>query len=150
MFPQFKQVLIHIGNLGGETNLQNRLFVGNLPYSITEDQLRDYFAQAGVVVSVKIITDKYSGRSKGFGFVEMETEADATKAKEMLDGKDYEGRALAVKDAKPPREDGAPAPAATEPQDVPAEAPVEAEAEEVKEEEVVEEKPEEEEQPKEE
>ena len=101
--------------------MQNRLFVGNLSYSVTEDSLRDYFAQAGVVVSVKIITDKYSGRSKGFAFIEMETEKDAQKAMEMYDGKDFEGRALAVKPARPPREDGgAPAPDATATQDVPA------------------------------
>jgi RNA recognition motif-containing protein len=127
------------------------LFVGNLPYTVTEDSLRDYFSQAGVVVSIKIITDKYSGRSKGFGFIEMETEEEANKAKEMLDGKDFEGRALAVKDARPPREDGgAPAPAASEPQEVPAaEAEVEAEPEEVAEpeEEVEEEEKTEEEKP---
>ena len=106
--------------------MQNRLFVGNLPYTVTEDSLRDYFSQAGVVISVKIITDKYSGRSKGFGFIEMETEEDANKAKEMFDGKDLEGRALAVKDARPPREDGgAPVPAASEPQEVPAAEPEE-------------------------
>jgi len=78
-----------------------RLFVGNLPFSITEDALRDLFAKAGKVVSVKIITDKFSGRSKGFAFVEFETEEEAAKAIEMYNEQEFEGRKIVVNVAKP-------------------------------------------------
>lgn len=80
------------------------LFVGNLPYNMTSDDMAQVFAGAGTVVSAKVISDKYSGRSRGFGFVEMATDDEAKKAIEMFNGKDVDGRALVVNEAKP-RED---------------------------------------------
>lgn len=77
----------------------NKLYVGNLPYSVTEDELKNLFAKYGEIVSANVITDKYSGRSKGFGFVEFETEEQA-KAAEELNGKDLEGRPLKVNIAR--------------------------------------------------
>jgi RNA recognition motif-containing protein len=81
--------------------MNNKLFVGNLPYSATEDELREAFTQAGTVVSVKIIMDRDTGRSKGFGFVEMSSDAEATTATEKLNGADYAGRAITVSIARP-------------------------------------------------
>ncbi|OGJ46949.1 RNA-binding protein [Candidatus Peregrinibacteria bacterium RIFOXYA12_FULL_33_12] len=91
--------------------MAKRLFVGGLPYSTTEEALSTAFSQAGQVESVKIITDKFTGRSKGFGFVEMATEEDAQKAIEMFNGKDFEGRNIVVNEARafeerPPRREG--------------------------------------------
>jgi RNA recognition motif-containing protein len=88
--------------------MSQKLYVGGLPYSTTEDALREAFAQAGEVSSANIITDKMSGRSRGFGFVEMASEEDAQKAIEMWNGKDFEGRTLTVNEARPfePRGDG--------------------------------------------
>lgn len=81
--------------------MNNKLFVGNLPYSATEDELKEAFTQAGNVVSVKIIMDRDTGRSKGFGFVEMATEQEAGAALEKLNGADYAGRAITVSIARP-------------------------------------------------
>lgn len=81
--------------------MNKRLFVGGIPYAATEDQIKDYFAKMGTVVSCNIITDKYTGRSKGFGFVEMATEEEAKKAMEAYDGQDFEGRKITVKEARP-------------------------------------------------
>lgn len=78
-----------------------KLYVGGIPYTSTNDSLRDAFAQAGAVTSATIIMDKMTGRSKGFGFVEMATEDDAKKAIEMWNGKDFEGRTLTVNEARP-------------------------------------------------
>ncbi|MFA6273437.1 MAG: RNA-binding protein [Candidatus Paceibacterota bacterium] len=80
--------------------MAKKLYVGNLPYSATNDSLRDTFAQAGAVVSANVIIDKMSGRSRGFGFVEME-DADADKAVETMNGKDMDGRKLVVNEARP-------------------------------------------------
>ena len=87
--------------------MAKKLYVGGLPYSTTEDQLRDAFAQAGAVVSAVIIMDKMTGRSKGFGFVEMGSDEDAQKAIDMWNGKDFGGRTLTVNEARPmePRRD---------------------------------------------
>lgn len=82
----------------------SKLYVGNLSYQTTDADLKDFFAQAGQVVSATIITDKMSGRSKGFGFVEMSSEEEAKKAIEMLNGKDLGGRNLKVDAAQPQRE----------------------------------------------
>lgn len=79
----------------------NKLYVGNLPYNATEQTLADTFAECGTVQSAKIITDRDSGRSKGFGFVEMSTSAEAQQAIEKYNGTDWEGRALTVNEAKP-------------------------------------------------
>lgn len=81
--------------------MNQKLFVGSLPFSSTEDGLKDFFSQAGEVVEVKIITDRYTGKSRGFGFVEMKSEEEAKKAIEMFDGQDYEGRKIKVDVAKP-------------------------------------------------
>lgn len=88
----------------------SKLYVGNLAYSTTEDSLKAHFAKAGTVTSVKIITDRESGRSKGFGFVEMDSDANAEKAISQLDGQEFEGRAIRVTEAKPqePRENRGP------------------------------------------
>lgn len=81
-----------------------RLFVGGLPYSITDQQLKDLFSEQGQIESVTIVTDRYSGQSKGFGFVEMVTEEDAQKAIATLNNTELEGRKIVVNEARP-RED---------------------------------------------
>ena len=85
-----------------------KLYVGNLPFSATDQILSDTFAQCGTVESAKIIMDRDSGRSKGFGFVEMSTEAEAQDAISKFNGADYDGRPMTVNEAKPmaPREGG--------------------------------------------
>lgn len=84
--------------------MSKRLFVGGLPYSVTEPQLQELFSQAGNVVSCKIIIDRYSGRSKGFGFVEFETDEEAENAIKMFNDYDMEGRKIAVNVARPMEE----------------------------------------------
>src|SRR5262249_23224677 len=85
-----------------------KLFVGNLPFSATDETLRELFSQAGTVESAQVIMDKFSGRSKGFGFVEMSTEEEAQQAISKFSGYELEGRALTVNEARPmaPREGG--------------------------------------------
>lgn len=78
-----------------------KLYVGNLPYSTTNDDLKQLFAAAGAVATASVIIDKMSGRSKGFGFVEFENDAEADKAIEMFNGKDMGGRPLTVNEARP-------------------------------------------------
>jgi len=79
----------------------NKLYVGSLPYSINEQQLVDLFSKYGSVSSAKIISDKYSGQSKGFGFVEMGSDEEAQKAITALNGTQHEGRTLVVNEARP-------------------------------------------------
>ncbi len=83
-----------------------KLYVGNLPFTITEQHLHETFAECGTVESAKIITDRDTGRSKGFGFVEMSSDAEAQTAISKFDGADWEGRPMRVNEAKPmaPRE----------------------------------------------
>lgn len=81
--------------------MNKKLFVGGLPYSTTDDELRNHFAQAGSVISAQIVMDRMTGRSKGFGFVEMSTDEEASKAIEMFNGTDFGGRSLAVNEARP-------------------------------------------------
>lgn len=81
--------------------MEKKLYVGNLPYQITEDALKDLFAKAGTVESATVITDKVSGRSKGFGFVEFASEEEAQKAIEMFNEQDLEGRKMVVNEARP-------------------------------------------------
>ncbi|MCF7834405.1 MAG: RNA-binding protein [Candidatus Pacebacteria bacterium] len=81
--------------------MATKLYVGGIPYTTKDDSLKEYFSQAGNVLSVAIIMDKMSGRSKGFGFVEMESQEDATKAIEMFNDKEFEGRRLTVNEARP-------------------------------------------------
>ena len=86
--------------------MATNLFVGSLAYSVTDDELQQFFAAAGNVVSAKVIMDRESGRSKGFGFVEMGSDEEAKAAIAQLDGKDLNGRAVSVNEARPrpPRE----------------------------------------------
>lgn len=86
--------------------MNKKLYVGGLPYATTEDALRAAFAQAGTVTAAQIIMDKMTGRSKGFGFVEMSTDEEAQAAIEMYHGKDFEGRTLTVNVARPKEEGG--------------------------------------------
>jgi len=79
----------------------NKLYIGNLSYDTTKETLENLFAQAGKVESVNIITDVNSGRSKGFGFVEMSSEDEAKKAIEMFNGQELDGRNLRVDEARP-------------------------------------------------
>ncbi|HUV42894.1 MAG TPA: RNA-binding protein [Patescibacteria group bacterium] len=81
--------------------MSTKLYVGNLDYSVTGDQLGELFAQAGKVLSAVVISDKYSGRSKGFGFVEMSSDEEAKKAIEMFNEKDLQGRNMVVNEARP-------------------------------------------------
>lgn len=84
--------------------MAKRLYVGNLSYSTTDEGLRKAFSQAGTVESATVITHKDSGRSKGFGFVEMSSDEEAEKAIEMLNGKDLDGRQITVNEARPMEE----------------------------------------------
>lgn len=88
--------------------MAKKLYVGGLPYSTSDNELRDAFAQAGTVESAVIIMDKMSGRSKGFGFVEMSSDEEAESAIDMWNGKDFGGRKLTVNIARPmePRNGG--------------------------------------------
>lgn len=81
--------------------MSTKLYVGGIPYSTTEAALGDAFSKAGNVVSASIIIDRMTGRSKGFGFVEMSNDEEANKAIEMFNGQDFEGRKLTVNVARP-------------------------------------------------
>ena len=81
-----------------------RLFVGNLSYQTTENDLQDHFSQAGVVTSVNLMFDKVTGKSRGFAFVEMATPEEAARAVEQLHNKEFQGRALTVNVARPREE----------------------------------------------
>ncbi|HEY2979773.1 MAG TPA: RNA-binding protein, partial [Anaerolineales bacterium] len=76
--------------------MEAKLYVGNLPYTTTDADLQSLFAQAGTVVSAAVVKDRDSGRSKGFGFVEMSSDGEAQQAISLLDGKDFQGRTLKV------------------------------------------------------
>ena len=80
------------------------LYVGNLPYNFSDDDLRRLFEPHGTITSAQVISDRDTGRSRGFGFVEMEKDDEARKAIEELDGTDVGGRALTVNEARPRRE----------------------------------------------
>lgn len=86
--------------------MSNKLFIGNLGFSVNDSSLKTKFEQYGNVASAKVITDRDTGRSKGFGFVEMTTKPEAEAAIEGLNGADFEGRKINVSEAKPqaPRE----------------------------------------------
>lgn len=81
--------------------MAKRLFVGSLPYTVTNDQLQELFSQVGPVESVNVITDRYTGQGKGFAFVEMGSEADAKTAIEKLNGYNMGGRTIVVNEARP-------------------------------------------------
>jgi RNA recognition motif-containing protein len=82
------------------------IYVGNLPRATTEDELRQAFAEFGEVSDVRLIMDKFSGESKGFGFVEMSSKDEATKAMEEMNGKEFMGRVLNVNEARPKTDRG--------------------------------------------
>ena len=82
------------------------IYVGNLLFDVTEDELKELFAPFGQVTEVRLIMDKFSGKSKGFGFIEMPSKEEAEKAIEGLNGKDIKGRAMTVNEAKPKVERG--------------------------------------------
>jgi len=82
------------------------IYVGSLPYATTEDALKALFEQFGQVTSAKIIMDKFSGKSKGFGFVEMPSDEDAQQAIEALNGTEYEGQRLRISEARQPERRG--------------------------------------------
>ena len=79
----------------------NKLYIGSLDYAVTADQLKELFSEAGKVVDAVVISDKYSGRSKGFGFVEMSSKEEAKKAIEKFNEKDFQGRKMIVNEARP-------------------------------------------------
>lgn len=81
--------------------MAKKLYVGNLDYGVTDDQLAELFGQAGTVESATVITDRHSGRSKGFGFVEMADDKAAEKAIEMYNEKEFQGRKMIVNEARP-------------------------------------------------
>jgi RNA recognition motif-containing protein len=84
----------------------NNLFVGNLPYDVDDAQLMQIFSQVGTVTSAHVVTDKFSGQSRGYGFVEMSTDAEAAQAVAVLNGQDLKGRAMTVNEARPREERG--------------------------------------------
>jgi RNA recognition motif-containing protein len=88
--------------------MSNKLYVGGLPFSVTEGQLQEIFTTHGTVESARVIADKFTGKSRGFGFVEMSSSAEAKKAIDALNGTQLEGRTLTVNEAKPmaPRDNG--------------------------------------------
>ncbi len=79
----------------------NKLYIGSLDYAVTADQLKELFSEVGTVVDSVVISDKYSGRSKGFGFVEMSSKEEAKKAIEKFNEKDFQGRKMIVNEARP-------------------------------------------------
>ena len=84
--------------------MAKKLYVGNISYQFTDEQLKQLFVEVGPVTSATIIMDKFSGRSKGFGFVEFEKDEDADAAIEKFNGQEVDGRALNVNVARPPKE----------------------------------------------
>lgn len=84
--------------------MATRLFIGSLAWSTNDDSLKDFFSQAGTVVSAKVITDRESGRSKGFGFVEMSSDEEAKAAVDQLNNKELDGRPIMVSEARPREE----------------------------------------------
>jgi RNA recognition motif-containing protein len=86
--------------------LSTKIYVGNLDYGVTSDDLGQLFAKAGNVVDAVVISDRYSGRSKGFGFVEFEKAEESAEAIKMFNGKDHNGRELVVNEARPKEDRG--------------------------------------------
>ncbi len=81
--------------------MSKKLFVGSLPWAVNDEALKEAFTQYGNVVSAKVVTDRQTGRSRGFGFVEMESDSEASAAIEALNGSDLNGRNIVVNEAKP-------------------------------------------------
>ena len=95
----FRSYKLHDTEEEDEENMD--IYVGNLPYSVTNNELQDMFAEFGTVESARVISDRETGRAKGFGFVEMRDSAEANKAIEALNGMDMNGRALRVNESQP-------------------------------------------------
>jgi cold-inducible RNA-binding protein len=93
-------------NLRRRAKMNLKLYVGNLPFGVSEEDLKKLFSEAGAVQSVKIVVDSYSGRSRGFGFVEMASKEEAEKAISLLNGKTLMDRALTVSEARPQKKKG--------------------------------------------
>lgn len=89
--------------------MASKLFIGSLAWTTNDDSLKDFFAAVGEVVSANVIVDRDTGRSKGFGFVEMASDEDAKKAIDQLNGKELDGRAIVVNEARPREERPRPA-----------------------------------------
>ena len=87
--------------------MAKRLYVGNLKYTVTSEQLEELFAPFGTVTSAEVLIDRETGRSRGFGFVEMSDDEQALEAIEALDGRDHDGRRLTINEAKPRTQSGA-------------------------------------------
>jgi len=81
--------------------VSTKLFVGSLPWAVNDEALKEAFTAYGNVVSAKVVTDRQTGRSRGFGFVEMESDSEASAAIEALNGSDFNGRNIVVNEAKP-------------------------------------------------
>lgn len=86
--------------------MSTKLYVGNLSFRVSSDDLQEHFAQAGTVESAKVVEDRETGRSRGFGFVEMASAEEATAAIEQFNGQEYDGRNLVVNEARPREEGG--------------------------------------------
>lgn len=84
--------------------MNKKLYVGNIDYDVTDSDLEELFSQVGTVESSQVITDKHSGRSRGFGFVEMSSEEEAQQAIDQFDGTEHDDRTLKVSEARPKRE----------------------------------------------
>ncbi len=93
-------------NLWRMEKMDLKLYVGNIPFGASEEDLKKLFSEAGVVQSAKIVTDPYSGRSRGFGFVEMASKAEVEKAISLFNGKTFMDRTLTVSEARPQKEKG--------------------------------------------
>jgi len=93
-------------NLWRMEKMNLKLYVGNIPFGASEEDLKKLFSEAGVVQSAKIVTDPYSGRSRGFGFVEMASKAEVEKAISLFNGKTFMDRTLTVSEARPQKEKG--------------------------------------------
>ncbi len=86
--------------------MSKKIYVGNLSYKVTEDDLKDLFAEFGTITEINVITDRETGRPRGFAFVEMESDDEATKAINSLNGKELQDREIVVNEAKPRRDSG--------------------------------------------
>src|SRR5208337_160375 len=100
ILPAFLSVSFPAQMQGGPP-VPKKLYVGNLAYSVTNEDLKDLFSQSGTVESVAVVSDKFSGQSKGFGFVEMADAGEAAAAIQSLDGTEFKGRNIKVNEAKP-------------------------------------------------
>lgn len=94
-------MMMVMGGIRKEPEMAVRLYVGNLPYNVTQSRLQEIFSPFGTLGEITVITDKFSGRSKGFGFVEFENPEEAKAAIEKLNGTDMDGRNIVVNEARP-------------------------------------------------